>query len=71
MIEVNLNAVFRLCQAAGGHMLAQGRGKIINIASLLSFQGGIFGAVLRGRQRGGGAIDQGAGQRMGGARASR
>ncbi len=42
VIEVNLNAVFRLCQCAGRHMLAQGRGKIINIASLLSFQGGIL-----------------------------
>jgi 2-deoxy-D-gluconate 3-dehydrogenase len=38
---VNLSAVFRLCQAAGKRMLAAGRGKIVNIASLLSFQGGI------------------------------
>src|SRR5262249_51983059 len=30
-----------LCQAAGRHMLHQGSGKIINIASMLSFQGGI------------------------------
>ncbi len=42
VIEVNLNAVFRLCQFAGRHMLKQGRGKIVNIASLLSFQGGVF-----------------------------
>jgi len=41
VIEVNLSSVFRLCQAAGQRMLAQGRGKIVNIASLLSFQGGI------------------------------
>ena len=41
VIEVNLSAVFRLCQLAGRQMIAQGRGKIINIASLLSFQGGI------------------------------
>ena len=41
VIEVNLSAVFRLCQAAGARMLAAGRGKIVNIASLLSFQGGI------------------------------
>ncbi|MDA4806455.1 SDR family NAD(P)-dependent oxidoreductase, partial [Enterobacter hormaechei] len=27
--------------AAGRHMIAAGQGKIINIASLLSFQGGI------------------------------
>jgi 2-deoxy-D-gluconate 3-dehydrogenase len=42
VIEINLNAVFRLSQLAGRHMLKQGRGKIVNIASLLSFQGGVF-----------------------------
>jgi 2-deoxy-D-gluconate 3-dehydrogenase len=42
VIQTNLNSVFRLCQLAGRHMLAQGSGKIINIASLLSFQGGVF-----------------------------
>ena len=41
VIDVNLSSVFRLCQAAGRHMLHAGRGKIVNIASLLSFQGGI------------------------------
>jgi len=41
VIEVNLNAAFRACRAAGRHMLGQGRGKIVNVASLLSFQGGI------------------------------
>jgi 2-deoxy-D-gluconate 3-dehydrogenase len=41
VLEVNLNAVFRLCRAAGRPMLAAGRGKIVNVASLLSFQGGI------------------------------
>ena len=41
VIEVNLTAVFRLCRAAGRHMLTRGSGKVINIASLLSFQGGI------------------------------
>lgn len=41
VIEVNLSSVFRLSQAAGRHMIEQGSGKIINIASLLSFQGGI------------------------------
>jgi 2-deoxy-D-gluconate 3-dehydrogenase len=41
VIEVNLSAVFRLCRAAGRHMLAQGGGKIINVASVLSFQGGV------------------------------
>lgn len=42
VIETNLNSVFRLCQLAGRHMLEQGSGKIINIASLLAFQGGVF-----------------------------
>jgi 2-dehydro-3-deoxy-D-gluconate 5-dehydrogenase len=41
VIEVNLSSVFRLSQAAGRHMINQGSGKIVNIASLLSFQGGI------------------------------
>jgi 2-deoxy-D-gluconate 3-dehydrogenase len=41
VINVNLNSVFRLTQLAGRHMLAKGYGKIINIASLLSFQGGV------------------------------
>src|SRR5690349_9377103 len=41
VIEVNLSSVFRLCQAAGQRMLSAGRGKIVNIASLLAFQGGI------------------------------
>jgi 2-deoxy-D-gluconate 3-dehydrogenase len=41
VIEVNLSSVFRMSQAAGRHMIEKGSGKIINIASLLSFQGGI------------------------------
>ena len=41
VIETNLTSAFRLCRAAGRHMLDRGRGKIINIASLLSFQGGV------------------------------
>jgi 2-dehydro-3-deoxy-D-gluconate 5-dehydrogenase len=41
VLEVNLSSVFRLSQAAGKQMIKQGGGKIINIASLLSFQGGI------------------------------
>jgi 2-deoxy-D-gluconate 3-dehydrogenase len=41
LIDVNLTSVFRLTQHAGRHMLARGSGKIINIASLLTFQGGI------------------------------
>lgn len=42
VIEVNLSSVFRLSQLAGRHLIETGRGgKIVNIASLLSFQGGI------------------------------
>jgi 2-deoxy-D-gluconate 3-dehydrogenase len=41
VVQVNLNSVFRLCQLAGRSMLEKRQGKIINIASLLSFQGGI------------------------------
>jgi len=42
VIEVTLSSVFRMSQLAGRHMLDSGRGgKILNIASLLSFQGGI------------------------------
>ena len=41
VIEVNLNAVFRLSQLAGRHMVERGSGKIVNVASLLSFQGGL------------------------------
>lgn len=41
VIDVNLTSVFRLAQEAGVRMLAQSSGKIVNIASLLSFQGGI------------------------------
>src|SRR5271154_2122037 len=41
VVQVNLNSVFRLSQVAGRSMLERRQGKIINIASLLSFQGGI------------------------------
>lgn len=45
VIEVNLSSVFRLAQAAAAPMLQRGRGRIVNIASLLSFQGGVFVAA--------------------------
>lgn len=41
VIEVNLSSVFRLSRAVGRSMIEKGSGKIVNIASLLSFQGGI------------------------------
>ena len=42
VLQINLKAVFFLSQAAGRVMVNQGGGKIINIASMLSFQGGIL-----------------------------
>ncbi|CAK7221838.1 hypothetical protein SBRCBS47491_004665 [Sporothrix bragantina] len=48
VLQVNLSSVFELCRDVGAHMLEQPlyegdsrRGAIINVASLLSFQGGI------------------------------
>jgi 2-deoxy-D-gluconate 3-dehydrogenase len=41
VVDTNLKSVFFLAQAAGRHMIAQGRGRIINIASMLTFQGGV------------------------------
>ena len=41
VVDTNLKSVFFLCQAAAKPMVQQGKGKIINIASMLSFQGGI------------------------------
>ena len=40
VLNVNLRAVFTLCRLAGKHMLVAGGGKIINVASMLSFFGG-------------------------------
>ncbi|MBN2469943.1 MAG: 2-dehydro-3-deoxy-D-gluconate 5-dehydrogenase KduD [Anaerolineae bacterium] len=42
VLDINLRALFFLSQAAARVMQAQGGGKIINIASMLSFQGGIL-----------------------------
>lgn len=41
VVDTNLKAPFFLAQAAAFHMARQGGGKIINIASMLSFQGGL------------------------------
>lgn len=41
VMNVNAKSVFMLCKAAGKVMIEQGGGKIINLASLLSFQGGL------------------------------
>ena len=66
VIQINETAVFQLSQLAGRDMMTRNApGKIINIASLLSFQGGIRVPVLRrsqGRRR---PDHQGARQRVG------
>ncbi|SEQ46060.1 2-deoxy-D-gluconate 3-dehydrogenase [Hyunsoonleella jejuensis] len=41
VIAINLDATFYYCKYAGNTMLENGGGKIINIASLMSFLGGI------------------------------
>lgn len=41
VMDINLRAVFQLCQLFGRPMLERGEGKVVNMASLLSFQGGV------------------------------
>jgi 2-dehydro-3-deoxy-D-gluconate 5-dehydrogenase len=41
VMDINARAVFFLSQAAGRDMVKRKRGKIVNVASLLSFQGGV------------------------------
>jgi 2-deoxy-D-gluconate 3-dehydrogenase len=41
VINTNLSSIFQISQACGSAMILRGHGTIINIASLLSFQGGI------------------------------
>lgn len=42
VLQINLKALFFLAQAAARVMVKQGGGKIINVASMLAFQGGIL-----------------------------
>jgi 2-deoxy-D-gluconate 3-dehydrogenase len=51
-IEVNLTSVFDLCRRAGALMVPRGSGKIVTIASMLSFQGG-FRAAAYSASKGG------------------
>lgn len=41
VLAVNTRAAFQLAQGFGAGMLARGHGKVVNMASLLSFQGGL------------------------------
>ena len=52
IIDTNLNSVFQISQACGRAMIARGNGTIINIASLLSFQGGINVAAYTASKHG-------------------
>jgi 2-dehydro-3-deoxy-D-gluconate 5-dehydrogenase len=40
VVDLSMRSVFMLCQRAGREMLARGSGKIVNVGSVLSFQGG-------------------------------
>jgi 2-deoxy-D-gluconate 3-dehydrogenase len=52
VLNVNLNAVFRFAQEYGRHMLAHGGGKIVNIASVISVQGGFTIAAYAAAKHG-------------------
>ncbi|MFN8222105.1 MAG: SDR family oxidoreductase [Gaiellales bacterium] len=51
-LEVNLTSVFELCRLAGALMVPRGAGKIVTVASMLSFQGG-FNASAYAASKGG------------------
>lgn len=42
VININQKSLFFMCQAVAKEMMKQKKGKIINIASMLSFQGGVI-----------------------------
>lgn len=42
VVEVNMTAVFHLCKLFGKEMLKEGAGKIVNLASVISYQGGMY-----------------------------
>lgn len=41
VVDINLNTVFKLTRDFGKHMIDNGFGRVVNIASMLSFQGGL------------------------------
>jgi 2-deoxy-D-gluconate 3-dehydrogenase len=66
VLTINLDAPFRLARALGGqHAEAQGSGKIIFTASLLTFQGGITVPGYAASKGAIGSLVKGAGQRVG------
>jgi len=53
VIEVDLTSAFRLARVAGTHMLESGRGgRIVNVTSVLAFQGGVRYRPTRRRRAG-------------------
>ena len=42
VLDINLSSVFYLCQCAGEYMMKKRNGRIINVASMLSFFGGVL-----------------------------
>lgn len=52
VVDVNLNGLFLLCQQFGRPMTERGHGKIVNVASLLSFQGGLRVAAYAASKHG-------------------
>ena len=56
VLDTNLKSTFFLCQRAARYMVSQGSGKIINIASMLTFQGGIRVASYTASKSGIGGI---------------
>jgi 2-deoxy-D-gluconate 3-dehydrogenase len=52
VLDVNLSGLFFLCQQFGRPMTKRGQGKIVNVASLLSFQGGLRVAAYAASKHG-------------------
>ena len=71
VLEVNLTAQFVLSRELGRDMLARGSGKIVFVASLLSFQGGITVPGYTASKSGDRRPDEGARERVGGRRRQR
>lgn len=51
-LEIDLTAAFVLSQAAGRFMLQKGKGKIVNVASIMAFQGGLNVAAYAAAKHG-------------------
>jgi NAD(P)-dependent dehydrogenase (short-subunit alcohol dehydrogenase family) len=53
VVDINLGGTFRCCQAFGAAMVEQGRGAIVNVASLTGVEFGGGGRVAYGASKGG------------------